>query len=80
MAANRSITALLVDDDPVSLRANQRRLEAEGYTVLASQNEIEALSQARLSSPRVIFVHLVKTHQGNRSLIQALRSDDGCRG
>ena len=79
MDSNRANTALLVDDQPASLSANQKRLEGEGYTVVAARNENEALSQARQSAPKVIFVHLVATGLGSLSLIQALRSDDGCR-
>lgn len=78
MDANRT-TALLVDDHPESLIANQKRLEGEGYSVVAARNEIDALTQARRSAPNVIFVHLVATGLGSLSLIQALRSDDACR-
>ena len=78
MDANRA-TALLVDDHPTSLVANLRRLEGEGYSVVAARNEGDALSQARRSAPNVIFVHLVTTGLGSLSLIQALRADDGCR-
>lgn len=79
IASRVTTTALLVDDQPTSLSANRSRLEGEGYSVFAAQNEGDALSQARRSAPNVIFVHLVATGLGSLSLIQALRSDDGCR-
>jgi CheY-like chemotaxis protein len=79
MEAIRITTALLVDDEPISRRANQERLEREGYTVFVAQNQEEALSRAKQSSPKVIFIHLVATSLGSLPLIQALRSDDNCR-
>jgi CheY-like chemotaxis protein len=79
MDATRAATALLVDDEPASRKANQGRLEDQGYLVTVAENETEALSHARHSVPKVIFVHLVASGLGNLSLIQALRSDDGCR-
>jgi CheY-like chemotaxis protein len=78
MAANRRPTALLVDDQLVSRKTEQARLEGEGYTVFAAGGQAEALSQARQTSPDVIFVHLASAG-GNLPLIQALRSDDSCR-
>jgi CheY-like chemotaxis protein len=77
--ATRAATALLVDDEPASRRANLGRLEGQGYLVTVAENEKEGLSHARQSTPQVIFVHLVASSLGNVSLIQALRSDDGCR-
>jgi CheY-like chemotaxis protein len=69
--------ALLVDDEPVSRAAQQARLEGEGYTVFVAQNQADALSRAKLSPPKIIFVHLVGA--SSVPLIQALRSDDVCR-
>jgi CheY-like chemotaxis protein len=79
MDATRLTTALLVDDQPASRKANQGRLEDQGYLVTVAENATEALSRVRQSAPKVIFVHLAATGRGNLSLIQALRSDDGCR-
>ena len=76
--AIRTTTALLVDDEPDSCRANQGRLEGQGYLVIVARNETEAVSRAKQSSPKIIFVHLV-AGQGSLHLMQALRSDDGCR-
>jgi CheY-like chemotaxis protein len=79
MDATRTAAALLVDDEPASRKANQERLEDQGYLVTVAENATEALTRARQSAPKVIFVHLVATGLGNVSLIQALRADDGCR-
>ncbi len=78
MDARHRPTALLVDDEPLSRKAEQARLEGEGYTVFAASGQTEALAQARLTAPNVIFVH-VGSAGGNLPLIQALRSDDACR-
>jgi chemosensory pili system protein ChpA (sensor histidine kinase/response regulator) len=79
MDATRAATALLVDDEPASREANQGRLEDQGYLVTVAENATEALSRVKQSVPKVIFVHLAGGSRGNISLIQALRSDDGCR-
>ena len=79
MGTARTATALLVDDDPASRRANQERLEDKGYCVVLAPDETEALSRVRQSAPNVIFVHLVATGLGNLPFVQALRSDDVCR-
>ena len=79
MVATRTATALLVDDEAESRKANQKRLEDEGYTVLVAQDQKEALIRVRQSAPNVIFVHLGATGLGNLPMIQALRSEDGCR-
>jgi CheY-like chemotaxis protein len=78
MHAGQRPTALLVDDEPLSRKTEQARLEGEGYTVFAASGQTEALAQARLTAPNVIFVHVVSPG-GNLPLIQALRSDDACR-
>jgi CheY-like chemotaxis protein len=79
MDANRRPTALLVDDDPLSRKSEQARLEDEGYTVFVAGDQADGLSRARQASPNVIFVHLVSKSSGNLAFIQSLRSDDACR-
>lgn len=78
MDASHRPTALLVDDEPLSRKAAQARLEGEGYTVFAASGQTEALAQVKQVAPNVIFVHVVSAG-GNLPLIQALRSDDACR-
>jgi CheY-like chemotaxis protein len=70
-------TALLVDDEAASRATHQTRLEGEGYTVFVAQNHADAISRAKQTLPKIIFVHLAAA--GNLPLIQALRSDDSCR-
>ncbi|OLD25071.1 MAG: hypothetical protein AUJ02_06175 [Chloroflexi bacterium 13_1_40CM_3_65_12] len=76
-ALDATRTALLVDDDAPSRVAHQTRLEGEGYTVFVAQNHADAVSRAKQTLPKVIFVHLAAA--GNLALIQTLRSDDSCR-
>jgi len=73
--ANR--TALLLDDEFGSRATQLARLEAEGYSVMAVENQADALSRAKQTLPQVIFIHLVTA--GTVSFIQALRADDSCR-
>jgi len=79
MDASRSLTALLVDDEPISRKAQQERLEAAGYTVVVAQSQAEALNRARQVLPKVIYLHLVTGTTGNMPLIQALRAEDSSR-
>ncbi|HEY8634832.1 MAG TPA: response regulator [Candidatus Dormibacteraeota bacterium] len=79
MQVIRTATALLVDDEPESRKANLGRLEEQGYLVTVAESATEALTRARQSAPKVIFVHLAGVGGGNVSLIQALRADDSCR-
>jgi len=77
--ANTPLSVLLVDDEPVSRKAQQARLEGEGYTVFVAASQAEALNRAKVGAPRVIYLHLVAGAAGNMALMQALRSDDSCR-
>jgi CheY-like chemotaxis protein len=79
MDADRRPTALLVDDDPLTRKAEQTRLEGEGYTVFVARDKADGLSRAKQSVPAVIFLHLVSGSGGNVSFIQSLRSDDALR-
>src|ERR1700682_6486895 len=79
MDNTRSPAALLVDDEPASRTANLARLRNQGYLVTVAENATEALSRVRQWAPNIIFVHLVANRLGNLDLIQALRSNDGCR-
>jgi CheY-like chemotaxis protein len=76
-ALDATRTALLVDDEITSRATHHTRLEGEGYTVFVAQNQADAISRAKQTLPKVIFVHLAAA--GNMALIQALRSDDSCR-
>ena len=78
MDASHRPTALLVDDEPLSRKAEQARLEGEGYVVFAASGTTEALARAKQTAPNLIFVHIASAG-GNLPLIQALRSDDACR-
>jgi CheY-like chemotaxis protein len=79
MGTARTATALLVDDEPASRKANLGRLEDQGYLVTVAENATQALRSVRQAAPTVIFVHLLASGPGNLPLIQALRSDDSCR-
>jgi CheY-like chemotaxis protein len=75
----RTHTALLVDDDAVSRKLNQQRLEGDGYNVAIASDRVGAVSSAKRSAPKVIFIHMAGGRAGSLPLIEALRSDDACR-
>lgn len=75
---NTNRTALLVDDDPVSLPTHQQRLEQDGFTVVLARDGDEGLARAKQILPNTIFVHLSRG-VGNIPFIQDLRADDSCR-
>lgn len=79
MNANRAGSALLVDDDPGSQRANQLWLEKQGYSVVLVREQNDGLARAKQNAPNAIFIHLVSGAAGSLPFIQALRSDDVCR-
>src|SRR5258708_19350226 len=72
MDANRSAPALLIDEDPGSQQANQRRLEDDGFTVVVARDVNSGLAQARHLLPGVIFMHLVSGEAGTGPFIPAL--------
>jgi len=76
---NTPVSVLLVDDEPVSRKAQQARLEGEGYTVFVAASQAEAVNRAKVGAPKVIYLHLVSGAAGNMALMHALRSDDSCR-
>ena len=77
--ANTPPSVLLVDDEPTSRKAQQLRLEGEGYVVFVAGSQAEALNRAKAGAPKVIYLHLVSGAAGNMALMQAFRADDTCR-
>jgi len=51
-----SVRILIVDDEPLLVRINQRRLEAHGYQVTASTDSREALKKIRNDPGRVDII------------------------
>ena len=72
-------TALLVDDDVGTREAHKQDLEAQGYNVVVTGSQAEALAVVTRSAPNVIFMHLGAGGSANVSLIQALRANDASR-
>ena len=70
---------LLVDDDRASTVAHRRRLQRLGYHVVEAADAGAALTIARQSAPRIIFLSIDRTGSGLTRFLQALRSDDSTR-
>jgi CheY-like chemotaxis protein len=74
---------LIVDGDGSGSRQHKKRLEALGYHVTNASDGNAALTVARQTSPRVIFLGLDKfaIDRGSErtSFLQALRRDDHLR-
>jgi CheY-like chemotaxis protein len=71
--------ALLVVDDGPTFRLHRKRLEAQGYQVDNAADAGAALSMARQTAPRVIFLSSDRSGSGRTPFLQALRSDDHTR-
>jgi CheY-like chemotaxis protein len=70
---------LLVMDDRSAYDAQRRKLEAQGYRVVNAADGAGALSLARQSVPRIIFMSTDRSGSERAALLQALRSDDHTR-
>lgn len=56
--ARKNKTVLVVDDDPVFLKATSMRLESEGYDVLTANEGSEAIQQARKKRPDAMVLDI----------------------
>lgn len=70
---------LLVDDDRASTAAHRKRLQHLGYHVVETADTGAALTIARQSAPRIIFLRMDRTGSGLTRFLQALRADDSTR-
>src|SRR5947209_5962729 len=73
------VNVLLVDDDSNRGRLHRNRLQSLGYHVVQAADADVALTVARQSAPRVIFLSNERSGSGRSPFLQALRSDDHTR-
>ena len=66
---------LVVEDVPLGLAVLRMRLEAEGFTVLAARDGVEALDQAREAHPDLILLDLMLPRLSGERVCQELRAD-----
>jgi twitching motility two-component system response regulator PilH len=70
---------LLVDDDSSVATLHQRKLEARGYHVVKTSDVDLALTLARQTQPRIIFLTVDRLGAERGRFLQALRRDDNTR-
>jgi len=70
---------LLVDDDSLVATLRQRKLEARGYHVVKTSDVDVALTLARQTQPRIIFLTVDRLGVERGPFLQALRRDDNTR-
>jgi len=70
---------LLVDDDSLVATLRQRKLEARGYHVVKTLDVDVALTLARQTQPRIIFLTVDRLGSERSPFLQALRRDDNTR-
>lgn len=69
-------TILVVDDEVDLVKTIQFSLEVEGYTVLASNNGEDALSQARKESPDLILLDIMLPKLDGYKVCRLLKFDE----
>jgi len=74
LPAPRSLTALIVDDNPDALRLARRYLSGSGYRVLVAGDGREALALAADAEPDVIALDVMIPDQDGWEILQTLRS------
>jgi CheY-like chemotaxis protein len=74
---------LIVDGDGAGSRGHKKKLEALGYHVINAADGSAALTVARQTAPRVIFLGIdrfaIDRGSERTSFLQALRRDDSTR-
>jgi two-component system response regulator RegA len=68
-------SVLLVDDDPVFLRAFAREFERRGWTVFTEQDVFAAVASARSKRPEVVVLDLLVGEHSGLEIIEDLRHD-----
>lgn len=66
---------LIVDDEEDVLEVLNKRLTAEGYTVIQSSNGIDAITQARREKPDLILLDVMMPGMDGSKVAQVLRDD-----
>ena len=70
---------LVVEDVPVMLEVLRMRLEAEGYTVVAARDGVEALELARQHAPDLVLLDLMLPRLPGERVCRELRADPRTR-
>jgi DNA-binding response OmpR family regulator len=71
----RSVSALLIDDDPLTNAAHRTQLEGKGYNVTLVTDSDAALAMIEESRPAVVFVGAIHGHgKSSADFLQSLRT------
>ncbi len=70
---------LLVDNQPDLVKAVSKRLEIEGYEVLAAKDGEEGLETARLEQPDLIILDLMLPKLSGLEVCKLLKHDSHCQ-
>ena len=66
---------LLVDDEPIIVKAVEKRLQAEGYEVLVAADGQEALEKAKKENPNLIILDLMLPKMDGYKVCALLKKD-----
>ena len=75
-----SVTVLVVDDSPVTLRAMSLLLSRAGYEVVTAATAQDGLRQARATLPRVILLDVELPDGDGYSVCRELKADAATAG
>ena len=73
-------TILLIDDDTNIRKMAKRRLEQEGYRVVAAAEGHEGLELAKAERPQAILLDLMMPRMDGREVLRQLKADPETRG
>lgn len=72
-------TILVVDDEPNVVKTLMFVLKKEGYDVSSATNGEEALTRARESKPRLMFLDVMMPKKNGYEVCQELKNDSSLR-
>ena len=75
MSDKRRAKVLVVDDDPIVLRAVSEILTREGYTVVGVDDAVEGLTAARDPSIDVCILDIKMPHLSGMDLLKAIKHE-----
>ena len=70
---------LMIEDEPAFLHMMKKRLEYEGYEVVAAENGLEGLSTARSENPDLIILDIMLPGMDGHKVCRMIKSDNNLR-
>ncbi len=75
----KTVTILVVDDNPTNLKLACDVLESEGYTILRASDAIEAQAVIKQSPPELILMDIQMPGMDGLTLTRLLKADETYR-